>query len=263
MKLNKIKLEIDILDFCNLNCPLCVRGIPLQKNKKFTSLDELERISKFIKPFEFHTIKIGGGEPTLHPQFAEICDNLKRLFPAQRYYLATNGFQLEKFKDHLQVFDIIELTEYRGRNEGVFDLAVKLNLPNLVPIRKQDYKELEDIYQESNSLKKVNVYNRCIYRKITIIIQDRIYPCCNIFGQALRQNIDPDMISVPVDENWRENLAKISIESYCRRCFVDVPSPAKAMLNETISSTGRWLRDKIKPLDKYILQKQIQRQKNK
>ena len=258
MKLNKFKLELDIIDFCNLNCPLCVRGIPLQKDKRITSFDELKRMSKLVKPFEFHTIKIGGGEPTLHPQFAEICDNLKELFPARSYYLATNGFKLEKFKDHLQVFNTIELSQYPGRNDEVFERLVKLNLPNVVPIRKEDYREIEDIHQENN-LNKVNIYRRCVYREITHVIQGRMYSCCNVFGQALRQDINIDTISVPFDENWRENLAKINIEAHCRRCFVDVPSPAKAMLDETTVKIGRWVKENIKPLNKYIRQLQIQR----
>ncbi|MDD2731835.1 MAG: radical SAM protein [Candidatus Pacebacteria bacterium] len=258
-KLNKFKLEIDILDFCNLNCDLCARGIPLQKDKRFTYYNEIEEISKIIKPYEFNTIKIGGGEPTMHPEFSKICQNLKRLFPAKSYYLATNGFKLENFLDEIKVFDTIELSQYPGKNDEVFDKIAEMNLSNVIPVRKEDYTELEDIYRENN-LNKKNIYNRCIYKEVTHIVGGRIYPCCNIFGQAMRQNIDLNNISVLADENWRENLKKIDIETYCRRCFVKVPSYFNIALYKTLIGTGRFIKQNIRPLKKYIFKNQIKRQ---
>ena len=95
-------LELAITDLCNLKCHLCAQGIPLLKDKREMSFNELERISKFFKPYEFDVIKISGGEPTLHSQFRDICENLKELFPACFYMLATNGFLLEKYKEPLE-----------------------------------------------------------------------------------------------------------------------------------------------------------------
>lgn len=256
MKLNKYQLEIAITDFCNLNCSLCSQGTPWQKNKRIISLNELERFSKLVKPFEFQVIKLSGGEPTLHPQFAEICDNLKKLFSAHRYKLATNGFRLEKFINYLEVFDDIELTHYFGRNDEIFGKLVKLNLPNMTPVDKQDYQELEDIFQEKN-LNKTNIYKHCSYSEIFKIVQDRIYPCCVIFGQSVVKDINLDTISVPLDENWRENLAKINLEPYCRHCYIDVPGSVKALLYKTAVKAGRWGKQ-IKPLSLII--KRIQRE---
>jgi len=247
MKLNKYQLEIAITDFCNLNCPLCSQGTPWQKDKKIISLAELEKISRLIKPFEFQTIKLSGGEPTLHPQFAEICDNLRKLFPAHRYSLASNGFQLEKFLDHLKVYDDIELTHYPHRNDEVFEKLVKLNLPNVTAIKKEDYQDLVDLYKAKN-LNQTNIYKRCPFAEIFKIVQNRIYPCCVIFGQSVVNNINLDLISAFLDENWRENLAKINLEPYCQRCGVKVPDPTQAILYKTILKVGRWTKRNIKPL---------------
>lgn len=247
MRLNKYQLELAITDFCNLNCSLCSQGTPWQKNKKTMSLEQIERISKFIEPFEFQAIKLSGGEPTLHPRFGEICENFKRWFPARRYKLATNGFQLEKFIKHLEIFDDIELSLYPGRNDEVFNRLVKLNLPNLTALGKEDYQELDDIFQESN-LNKTNIYKRCPYSEIFKVVQDRIYPCCVIFGLSVIKDINLDAISVLLDENWRQNLAKINIEPYCKYCYVDVPAPVKALLYKTIVRAGRWGKQNIKPL---------------
>ena len=95
---------------------------------------------------------------------------------------------------------------------------------NLPARTKHDYKELIDVYAERNGDKHA-VYQYCEFRKVKKIVQDRIYPCCVVFGQALRQGFSPESVSVPFDENWRENLAKVTIEQYCRRCCVDVDAP--------------------------------------
>jgi len=214
-------LELVITDFCNLKCRLCSQGVPLQKDKREMSLKELVRISKFFKHYEFDVIKISGGEPTLHSQFREICDNLKELFPAYFYRLATNGCLLEKYLENVLVFDQIDLSNYPGKNDGVYSRIVNLKIPNIYTFKKEDYIQMMDIYQEKN-LDKTNIFNSCINRNIKKIIQSRIYPCCNIFGQSFRQNISQNKISVSVDNNWRENLEKISIETYCKRCWIGV-----------------------------------------
>jgi len=215
------KLEIAVTDFCDLDCPLCSQGTPLQKDKKTMSLKELERISRFFRPYEFDVIKISGGEPTLHHQFGEICDSLKELFPAYAYELATNGCLLEKSLDHLEVFNRIALGHYPGRNDSTFFRLTELKLPNLHPYTKGDYSEMEDVYKESN-LNKAHIYKSCKWTYIKKIVQSRIYPCCIIFGQSIRQNIDRNKVGVPIDEDWEENLTSIDLEPYCKHCFVDV-----------------------------------------
>jgi len=215
------RLEIVITDFCNLDCPLCCQGTRFQKDKKIMSLKELGRISKLISPFEFDIVKISGGESTIHPQFGEICDKLKEIFPAYAYELATNGCLLEKFLDHLKVFSRIELSRYPGKNDSTFFHLTELEIANLHSSTKDDYSGMEDIYKESN-LDKTHIYQSCKWTNIKKVVQSRIYPCCQIFGQSVRQNIDINKISVPLDENWRKNLVKINPEPYCRHCFSDV-----------------------------------------
>lgn len=185
------------------------------------TLEELERISRFFKPFEFDVIKLSGGEPTLHVQFREICDRLKELFPAREYQLATNGCLLEKHLDKLGLFYTIELSHYPGKNDATFSRLSKLKVPNSYLSTKNDYTGMDDVNKESN-LNKTGIFKSCKWTYIKKIVQSRIYPCCIIFGQSVRQGIDRDRVSVPIDEHWRDNLLKIDLEPYCRHCFVDV-----------------------------------------
>jgi tetratricopeptide (TPR) repeat protein/organic radical activating enzyme len=219
------KLELAITDYCNLQCALCSQGTPYQKNKRTMSLDQIERMSLLIRPYEFEVIKISGGEPTLHPQFREICRKLKTWFPARRYEMSTNGFRLEEYVDCIGVFGAVSLSLYPGKNDAVVDRINAMNLYNVKCGVNKDYERMEDVCARNN-LGKQDVYRNCKFHHYRKIVQDRIYPCCVIFGQSIRQNIDLDEISVPLDHQWRENLERIDIEPYCKACFVRVDAPA-------------------------------------
>ncbi len=218
-------LEIAVTDLCDLRCRLCAQGTAQLKNKKSISLNRLIQVSEYFRPHVIGTVKISGGEPTLHPEFAQICRQLKSLFHAKKYTLATNGCLLERYVDPIRVFDTVDLSLYPGQNDEVYHRLTKLGIPNLIARVKRDRAEMMDIFCMPNQGKK-NVFQNCglsspanIYK----IVQDRIYPCCNVFGLSqIREGIDIDKISVVLDENWRGRLLKLDIEEYCKLCFFDV-----------------------------------------
>lgn len=239
-------LEICVTDFCNLRCALCAQGTPHQKNKKIMSLKELERISKFFKPYEFQFIKISGGEPTSHPHFSEICRNINRMFPAKQYVLATNGFKLEGFLDDISIFTEIDLSRYPGFNDEVYERLIKLNIPNINAVVKEDKSEdgMQDVYVESNSNKE-HIWGNCPYTYITKVVQGRIHPCCVVFGLAILRNIDTNTAGVLLDKDWRTNIEKIDMKPFCRRCWVDVdvtPKYIKNLVSRISSNISRIIR---------------------
>jgi len=131
-------LEICITDFCNLQCKNCGQGTPWHKSKKAMSVDHLLNISKFFKANEFEIIKVSGNEPTLHKEFADICNSLKSLFPANKYYLATNGFNLGKYLSDIKIFDRIDVSCYPGQNDDVFNTLAGQNIQNASSYTKND-----------------------------------------------------------------------------------------------------------------------------
>mgnify|MGYP001214112868 CR=1 FL=1 len=217
---NPTYLEIAITDFCNLTCSLCSQATPLQNDKKTMSFNEIERISKFFKPYEFDRIKISGGEPTLHPEFAKISRHLNNLFPAEKYILATNGKKLKKYINDVDIYDVIDLTNYPGLNDKTYQELLEFDLP-YVNQSKEEYTELDDVNLKNNTHKK-NIYKSCSFTFTKKIVQSRIYACCISFGQSIRQNFDRNQVSVPIDKNWRENIRKLELESHCRNCWVKV-----------------------------------------
>jgi hypothetical protein len=75
-------IEIDVTDFCNMRCRMCVRGCDLKGPLKREMLS-LADIQRFIKEtinagWRWNIVKVVGGEPTLHPDIVEIVKLIKK-----------------------------------------------------------------------------------------------------------------------------------------------------------------------------------------
>lgn len=85
--------EIVILEACNFSCPYC-RGLKddIYGNRKaMLSLQEIKNIIDiWCNPMPIENIRLSGGEPTLHPDIAEIVSYCKSK-GIKRIALSTNG----------------------------------------------------------------------------------------------------------------------------------------------------------------------------
>lgn len=98
---------VEITDNCNLNCPVCFAesGTHRQVHKP------LEEIIKMLDAVvanegEADVMQLSGGEPTLHPQFWEILDEVKAR-PIKHVMVNTNGIVLAQnsaFVDRLAAY---------------------------------------------------------------------------------------------------------------------------------------------------------------
>ena len=93
--------NIIITSYCNLHCPYCFANTMINtESVKNISIDQLDRILKWIGPFN-EKVGLIGGEPTLHPQFAEILKHLEEYSKTAEgnphFVLFTNGVYLDKF----------------------------------------------------------------------------------------------------------------------------------------------------------------------
>jgi hypothetical protein len=95
---SRYQIEIDITYACNLKCFNCNRSCGLAPSDDRLSL---EQIPKFLrestaKGIHWESIRILGGEPTLHPEFLQIIDELIAFkdsqCPAVVIEIVTNGF---------------------------------------------------------------------------------------------------------------------------------------------------------------------------
>lgn len=91
-----ISINLDLTSACNFSCAFCVDSRLINEGKSLI----LKQVEETIDTLHSHglcsVILIGGGEPTLHPQFGEIVRYIKN--KKLQIGVVTNGSRLEKIE---------------------------------------------------------------------------------------------------------------------------------------------------------------------
>ena len=101
------RLVFELTNACNLNCVMCGRNAADFKGTMF-SMDWFKWFEPMFDTVEEVTL-MGWGEPTVHPNFAEMLEIIDR--HSARKYFCTNGMKLDDLKDaildhHVDVFGV-------------------------------------------------------------------------------------------------------------------------------------------------------------
>ncbi|MEK9182973.1 MAG: radical SAM protein [Patescibacteria group bacterium] len=113
-------IQIEITNACNLICSNCTRFVGHHKKPFFMDLDTVAMAIDSLEGYP-HEIGIMGGEPTLHPQFAEICRLVQEKITNRRQRaLWTNGQNWDKYKDIIkETFDADKIIYNDHKDEDV------------------------------------------------------------------------------------------------------------------------------------------------
>ncbi len=109
-------IQIEVTNFCDHECPNCTRFIGHHKKPYYMSL---EYIKKGIESLEGFTGWIGlmGGEPTIHPKFAEICKLYAEMIPDKKQRgLWTDGLKWKQYEDTIRDTFLVENITYNDHN---------------------------------------------------------------------------------------------------------------------------------------------------
>jgi uncharacterized radical SAM superfamily Fe-S cluster-containing enzyme len=113
----------EITDTCNLDCPICL-GKPRHPGY-FISSTEMESmvnsILSYVGPGQITTI--GGGEPTIHPQFFELVNILKRN-GFEDIWVYTNGRRIARepdFAQRLAEEDLYVVLQWDGFSDSIYE----------------------------------------------------------------------------------------------------------------------------------------------
>ena len=136
-----ISINLDLTSACNYSCPFCVDSRLINAGKTLA----LEDIKKLIDTLHSHgllsVILIGGGEPTLHPDFEAVVDYMKN--KGLQIGIVTNGSRLEKIEaiaDRLEEKDWVRISIDAANEETFKELhhpRVKLTLHQILEKAKQ------------------------------------------------------------------------------------------------------------------------------
>jgi hypothetical protein len=203
-KFNSIQLGITL--YCDRMCPDCCCSIPKVENRQHVSVEWIKKISKHFQGLR--ALQISGGEPTLHPQFKYITENIRDWFNPEILMLMTNGSKIVEYADILGYYDQIRITHY---NKDTYPKC-KDNI--------RTYKKFIEVFEGPSYVNFQPVIHKteggtaglpCLLgANDTAMIQwNKIFPCCVAPGQ------NPDL-GIEITENWREELKKIPLP--CKGC---------------------------------------------
>jgi len=135
INLNTLELPlyvyIELTEFCNFNCKFCSVE---SKTKKYMSVDLVKKLLNELTKNNIYDIYYTGGEPMLHPDFADIVEYANTL--GIRQTVLTNGSLLNKYKhiiDKLMCVCISlhggkEIHNYLTDNDNYDELINSINM---------------------------------------------------------------------------------------------------------------------------------------
>ncbi len=112
----------ELTSSCDLNCPICL-GQPIERGRFITTAQAktmVKAVLDYAGPGQIVTL--GGGEPTLHPEFFEIVDIL-RDNDMQELWLYTNGRRIAKdpnFARRLSEHDLYVVLQWDGFSDDIY-----------------------------------------------------------------------------------------------------------------------------------------------
>jgi len=92
-----ISINLDLTSACNFSCPFCVDSKLINAGKSLTLAEAKKTVDTLHSHGLLSVILIGGGEPTLHRDFAEIVRYIKS--KKLQIGIVTNGSRLEKIEE--------------------------------------------------------------------------------------------------------------------------------------------------------------------
>ena len=114
MTLDCILLELTT--HCDQRCPECCCGIGINRVLKHHDWAYFERAAVHL--YGITRLHLTGGEPTLHPQFAEYVPRFKQLFGCQLLTMQTDGYGVMRHLDVIQRhIDRVYYSDYHRRPE--------------------------------------------------------------------------------------------------------------------------------------------------
>lgn len=155
---------IELTDYCSHKCSWCYGSFPL-KDKKFLSLEKLDKVLSNIKQMGITQLSLGGGEPTEHPFFNEVL-KLAKQYNFSSMHLLTHGDNLnaEYLKDngitsvHMnyqgsKTHEKVHKSKYRSQLNGILS-CLHYNMPLTASITVGAYNihEIDDIVAECNNI---------------------------------------------------------------------------------------------------------------
>lgn len=195
-------VSMDLTTHCDRRCPNCCCGIGINRKLQHHPWEYFEAVAPYLYGIE--RVNLTGGEPTLHPHFAEFVPRLKALFGCKRLTLSTDGFRVDRYRDVINAhFDEVHFSDYGTLLSAGVLSGLKVALK--VYPAGQDASNFVDRSRRGSGKPCQRGLSE------TVAFADgRFYPCCVSPGLAGTEGLLPCV-------DWRVKVQELDMG--CKECF--------------------------------------------
>lgn len=202
-------VSMDLTTHCDRRCPDCSAGIGINRVLQHHPWAYFERVAPFIQGIE--RVNLTGGEPTIHPHFAEYVARFKELFACNRLTLSTDGKGVVRYADIIREhIDEVHFSDYQSKPEALVRLAA-------MPLALSVYQA--GAAAENFTRRSDRGSGKPCFRgeSDTVAYADgKFFPCCVSPGLDGTKGVEPSPY-------WREEVLRVDMG-----CGVCMFSPAEA-----------------------------------
>jgi len=214
---DKCRIQIEITNACIFSCTNCYKFTGHNVESHFMELETVKRAIDSLEGFQ-GKIGITGGEPTLHPEFAEICRYLRKKVPPDQRYLQTTGYRWTDYKSVIKK-TFAERVEYNDHKD-----TTQKNHPMLVAIK--------DVVSD-DSLRRELIDKCWVKERWSALINVKGCFYCEICGAFDALYNGPG--GHPIEKGWwskgHKNFNE-QMERYCYLCGGALPQPPVSVGNK-------------------------------
>lgn len=205
-------VQIEITNSCFMECPNCTRFVGHNKKPYFMNLEVARKAIDSLQGFP-GGVGIMGGEPTLHPQFFEICKMLQRRVPKAKRYIWTSGYNWNKYRSIIrQTFaENVYFNDHTGTEQK--------HQPVLMAI--------EDMIDDRRLMKEL--IDKCwIQERWSASINPKGGFFCEV--AAAMDILFEGPGGYPVEKGWWDKTPQQfqdQVQRYCYKCGIALPMPPR------------------------------------
>ncbi|MBZ0155812.1 MAG: radical SAM protein [Alphaproteobacteria bacterium] len=213
-------IQIEVTNACNLTCANCTRFVGHHQKPFFMSLDEVRTAIKSLEGFK-NGIGLMGGEPTVHPQFAEICKTYQELIADKhKRQFWTNGYGWKKYEKLIyETFEPKNIVYNDHKNP-----VVGWHQPLMVAAK--------DILDDESLMWEL--INDCwIQERWSASITPKGAFFCEV--AAAQDHLYSGTGGYPIEKGWWNKTPeqfREQAERYCPNCSAAIPMPKESAHND-------------------------------
>jgi len=251
-------IHVESTNACNKACNSCTRFVGHHQKCFFMNLDTVRKAISSLDGFQ-GKIGLMGGEPTIHPQFREICKIFQEMVPKERRALWSNGYKWKEYEDIIyETFkpENIVYNEHKETVEGVHQ-PLLIAAKDVIEDEKLMWELIDDCW---------------INKRWSASMTPKGAFFCEV--AAAQDHLFNGPGGYPLEKGWWKKMPdqyRDQVKRYCPNCSAAIPMPgidahssyeyASKSIADKLKELGspKFLRGQVKIYDKKFTREEIEK----